>query len=152
MRKQESKVFKTSDGECEIMITALDGNAGGELGVRLLQLFGPSMAGVVAAMDGNEISKVAEQASIFFAKLTPAEFTGIKRQLLKGAQAKTAEGFTEVNDAFIGEAFAGEIGSLAALIAFALKLNFATFFEGLGIKSETIAKLTAKAKKAAQIG
>jgi hypothetical protein len=131
------------------MVTALDGNTAGELGIKLVQLFGPSIVGVVAAMDSNDLSKVAEQATVFFAKLTPAEFTSIKRQLLKGAQAKTPDGeFIEVNDQFTGEAFSGEVGSLMALVAFALKLNFANFFEGLGIKSDTIAKLKAKATKA----
>lgn len=154
-RKQESREFKVaSKGEgtdaetVVIMVTALDGNSGGELGIRLLQMFGPGIVGVIAAMESNDMAKVTEQAGQIFGKLTPGEFKGIRNQLLRGAQAQDVGEFHNVDDSFISERFAGHIGSLYALVAFALKVNFANFFEDLGVSKETIAKLQAKGQKA----
>lgn len=157
MRKQESREFRvaskgdsTESETITIMVTALDGNTGGELGIRLLQMFGPGIVGVIAAMEANDMAKVTEQAGSFFGKLTPQEFKSIRGQLLRGAQAQDMGEFSDVNDAFIGERFAGHIGSLYALVAFALKVNFSNFFEDLGISKETIAKIQAKGAKASK--
>jgi hypothetical protein len=154
-RKQESREFKVAPkGEgteaetVTIMITALDGNSGGELGIKLLQMFGPAIVGVIAAMESNDMAKVTEQAGQLFGKLTPGEFKGIRNQLLRGAQAQEMGEFSNVDDSFISERFSGHVGSLMALVAFALKVNYANFFDDLGVSKETIAKLTAKGQKA----
>lgn len=152
MRQQETKSFKVSGSEgteeIDIMVTALDGNTAGELGIRLLQMFGAGIVGVITAMESNDSSKVAEQASTLFTKLTPAEFQALRKQLLKGAQAQHLGEFLDVDDNFVRERFAGHVGSLFSLLAFALKVNFANFFEDLGISKATIAKMTSKVEAA----
>lgn len=152
MRKSESKSFKVAaknaeqndPDEVEIRVTALDGNSGGELAIRLLQLFGPSLLGVITAMETDDMAKVVESGQALFTKLTPAEFTAIRRQLLTGAQAMELGEFADVNDQFVKERFAGHVGSLIAVLALALKVNYANFFEDLGVSKERMAKLTAK--------
>jgi hypothetical protein len=154
-RKQESREFKVSPkGEgteaetVTILVTALDGNSGGELGIRLLQMLGPSIIGVIAAMELNDMTALTTQAASFFSKIGPTEFKVIRQQLLKGAQVQELGEFADLNDAWIGDRFAGHAGSLMALMAFALKVNYANFFDDLGVSKETIAKLTARAAKA----
>lgn len=154
-RKQAQREFKVSpksDGnEAEsvtILITALDGVTGGELGIRLLQLFGPSIVGVITAMESNDMAKVVEQATGFFSKLSPAEFKTIRSQLFRGAQVQEMGEFFDLNETFVADRFAGHVGSLMALVGFALKVNFSNFFEDLGVSKETIAKLGSKAEKA----
>lgn len=150
-RRTEEKQFRvapkgegTEPEEVTISITALDGNSGGLLGIKLLQIFGPSLLGVITAMEVNDLSKVAAQANDFFTKLTPAEFKSIRDQLFRGGQVREMGQFSDLNDAFIAERFAGHTGSLMALIFFALKVNFANFFQDLGISKERIQKLTSK--------
>lgn len=153
-RKTESKAFKvaplgegTEPEEVTISITALDGNSGGMLGVKLLQLFGPSLVGVVAAMESNDVSKVTTQAAEFFSKLTPAEFKSVRDQLFKGGQVQEMGQFKDLNEAFISDRFAGHTGSLFALMFFALKVNFANFFEDLGISADRMKNLIPKVEK-----
>lgn len=153
-RRQATKKFRIASDDdtertCEITITALGGNEGGMLGTKLAQMIGPSLVGMAAAM--NDPNKVVEIAGALMAKVTADEFDRIKSQLLKGAQAQLDNEFHDVDKGFIDEHFAGEIGSLYALVGFALQVNFKNFLQGLGIKSELIAKLKAKAtEKAAQ--
>lgn len=154
MRKTESKEFKvapkgegTETETVMISITAMDGNSGGELGIKLLQMFGPALLGVIAAMEANDMSAVTAQATGLFGKLSPAEFKAIKAQLFKGGQVQELGEFTDLNDAFVGERFAGHIGSLMALVAFALKVNFANFFEDLGVSKERMNKLMSRGEK-----
>jgi len=152
-RKQESRDFQVaSAGEgtetetVSITITALDGNTAGELGIRLLQIFGPSMVAVVAAMEANAMERVTEQAGAFFAKLTPVEFKSMLKTLLRGAQAQELGEFKNIDDTFIAERFAGHAGSLYALAFFALKVNFRNFFDDLGISKDRLQKLMPKAQ------
>lgn len=156
-RKQESREFKvspsgegTDDETVGIMITALDGNTAGEIGIRLLQIFGPSIVGVVASMESNDLQKVAEQATQFFAKLTPAEFKSLTKALFRGAQVQELGEFKNLDDSFINERFAGHVGSLMALTVFALKVNFSNFFADLGLSKERLAQLMPKAQERAK--
>jgi len=153
-RKTETREFKvapkgegTETETVEISITAMDGNSGGELGIRLLQMFGPGLLGVIVAMESNDMNAVTTQATSFFAKLSPAEFKAIKAQLFKGGQVHELGEFVDLNDQFIAERFAGHIGSLMALVAFALKVNFANFFEDLGVSKERMNKLMSRGEK-----
>lgn len=150
-RKPETKTFKvtskdesTEPATVDITIVPLDGNTGGLLGIKLLQLFGPSIVGVIAAMETDDLSKVSAQASDFFTKLTPAEFKSIRDQLFAGGQVQEMGEFSDLNAAFIADRFAGHVGSLFALVFFALKVNFRNFFDDLGIGKDRIAKLIAK--------
>lgn len=152
--KQNFRVASAGDSDApefvEIQLTALDGVAGSELGIRLVQLFGPGITGLVAAMDSNDMSKVTEAASTLFAKLSPSEFTSVRKQLLRNAQAQDLGEFHDVDDRFISERFAGHPGSLVAVVGQALKLNFSSFFEDLGISKEKIAKLTSRVEAGAK--
>ena len=150
MRKQETAMFQTalSDDPIEIMVTALDGNAGGKLGARLIQIFGPGIVGLVTAMEGSDQPRVMGAAGELFSKLSEDEFERLKTMLLKGAQATANGEARDVTPAFIGEAFAGHPGSLYKLLFFALKLNFSSFFHDLGLSAETMSRLQAKVAKA----
>lgn len=150
-RKVESKTFKVAGkgeeveaSEVTISITPLDGNTGGLLGIKLLQLFGPSIVGVIAAMETDDLSKVSAMASDFFTKMTPAEFKSIRDQLFAGGQVQELGEFSDLNAAFIADRFAGHVGSLYALVFFALKVNFRNFFDDLGIGKARINALIAK--------
>lgn len=152
MRQQETKSFKVAGAEgpedIDILVTALDGNTAGEMGVRLLQMFGPGIVGVITAMESNDTAKVTAEAGALFAKLSPVEFASLRKQLLKGSQAQHLGEFIDVDDTFIRDRFAGHVGSLFALVVFALKVNFANFFEDLGISKATMSKLTSKVEAA----
>jgi hypothetical protein len=154
MRKQESKEFKvapkgegTETETVTIMITAMDGNSGGELGIKLLQMFGPPLLGVIVAMESNDMTTLAVQAAGLFGKLSPAEFKAIRTQLFKGAQVQELGEFHDLDDSFIGERFSGHVGSLYALVAFALKVNFANFFEDLGVSKARMDALMSRGEK-----
>ncbi len=148
MRKQETVEVEMASGPGEVTLTAMDGNTGGLLGVKLAQLFGPGIVALFAAMETNDMTKVSEGANMLLSKLSPEEFEKIKGQLLAGAQAALNGEFHNLDKAFIGEEFSGNLGSLLKLIIAALKLNFRNFFEGLGIKKESIAKLMSPKKTA----
>lgn len=137
-RKSETMEFETSEGPCEITVTQLDGNRGGNLGIRLAQLVGPPIVNLVGAMEGNDTRKVVDAAQTLIGKITPEEFERVKAEVLRGAQAKFNGEFTDVDSKFIGEAFAGHPGSLYKLVGFALKVNFQNFFEDLGVSAERI--------------
>lgn len=135
-RKSEAIEVETSEGPCEITVTQLDGNKGSQLGVRLVQLVGPSIVGLVGAMEGNDVSKMVDTAQTLLTKVTPEEFEKIKTEVLRGAQAKLNGEFHDVDARFIGDAFAGHPGSLYKLVGFALKVNFQNFLTDLGINAE----------------
>lgn len=137
-RKTETMEFELADGPGEITVTQLDGNAGGALGVRLVQLVGPSIVGLVGAMEGSDMAKVAEAAQVLLSKVTPDEFEKIKTTVLRGAQAKYNGEFHDVDARFIGDAFSGHPGSLYKLVGFALQVNFRNFLKDLGVSAERI--------------
>lgn len=137
-RKTETIELELADGPAEISVTQLDGNTGGALGVRLVQLVGPSLVGIVGAMEGNDMSKIAEAAQGLLMKVTPEEFERVKSAVLKGAQAKYCDEFHDLDSKFIGEAFAGHPGALYKLVGFALKVNFRNFLSDLGVSAERI--------------
>lgn len=146
-RKQIEKSVATSEGDMTFMLTAMDGITSTEMSLKLTQLFGPHIVGVVTAMDSNKDDDASKHVGEFFTKLNRAEFTEMRKSLLKGAQAYRGDEFVTVDDAFLSEAFSGHPGSLMSLLFAALKLNFANFFDDLGLKG-VIAKLGSKAKAA----
>lgn len=146
-RKQEEKIVKTSNGEMPILVTQMDGVTGSEMSIELAQLFGPHIVAAVMAMNDDRKEEAAKQVGEFLQKLSPAKFSAIRRALLKGARANTGDGFVDVDEDFISGHFAGRAGSLFGLVAFALKLNFANFFEDLGLQG-SLAKLGSKVKTA----
>lgn len=141
-RRTESREFSVSargeGSESEVVsisVTALDGHSGGLLGIRLLQLLGPSVAGLVTAMQSSDPSKAVSMAGTLFEKVTPSEFKAIQKQLLAHSTVTELGETQELSDAWIAERFSGHVGSLFALVGFALKVNYENFFEDLGIKA-----------------
>lgn len=146
-RKTETIELETSEGACEISVTQLDGNRGGQLGIKLAQLLGPPIVSLVGAMEGSDMAKAMEAAQLLLSKVTPEEFERIKTEVLRGAQARYGGEFRDVDSKFIGEAFAGHPGSLYKLVGFALKVNFQSFFVDLGLNAERIQGAMANALK-----
>jgi hypothetical protein len=146
MRSTHSAEFETVEGPCEITIQVLDGNAGGLLGIRLAQMLGPGLA-AAAVIDGVNKANIGAAIELLMAKITPEEFTRLRDQLLRGAQAKYRGEFCDVDGKFIGEAFRGHVGSLYKLVGFALKSNFSNFFSDLGIDATKLAATMASLTK-----
>jgi len=146
LRESLSITVEAFEGPCEVTVTQLDGNKGGQLGIKLVQLAGPSVVELVSGLEGD-LAKAANAVSSLIAKLTPAMFEELKKELLHGAQAKYKDEFHTVDAAFVGDAFRGHFGSLCKLIGFALAANYRNFLNDLGISAERLQNLTAKAKK-----
>lgn len=147
-RKQVTKKYPTDDGEVEITLTAMGGLQGSKLGIRLGGMLGPSVVSLFTAADAQSAQAGAEAGRMLFEKLTPATFESVAKEVLAGAQMKTAEGdFEDVTMPLLDDAFSGAVGSIYKLVFDAISLNFTNFSRGLGISSEGMAKLEKIASK-----
>lgn len=147
-RKQVTKKYPTDDSEVEITLTAMGGLDGSKLGIRLGGMLGPSVVSLFTAADAQSAAAGAEAGRMLFEKLTPATFENIAKEVLAGAQLKTAEGeFEDVTMTLLNDVFSGAVGSIYKLVFDAISLNFRNFSRGLGISSEGMAKLEKIASK-----
>lgn len=152
-RKQENFKYPTEDGEVEITLLSMGGLDASKLGLKLGGMLGPAIISIFVAADSKDSSAGAEAGRMLAEKLTPATFESVLKEVLAGAQMKIGEEFEDVTMALLNDTFSGSAGSIYKLAYDAVRLNFRNFSRGLGISSESIAKLEAIAKKqAAKVG
>lgn len=148
-RRQATNSYTTEDGSVEITVQAMGGMDAGLLGLRLGGILGPTLAGIVAAMESDDPVAITGAMNQMFTKLTPTEFKDLVKLIMAGAQAKLGSEFADVTLAFLNETFASCPGSLFKLIYDGLKVNFQSFFKELGLSADLEAKLKKAATKAA---
>ena len=103
---------------------------------KLIRVFGASLAqiflpGSKKSMDGMSFSKeeAVKALQTLSAELDEDTFEQIIMQLLIGVRKEGVE----LNEAVIDLEFAGDLATLFKVVWFVLEVNFASFFEGIGI-------------------
>lgn len=148
-RRSITKAYKTDEGEVEITIQALGGIEGGLLGIKLGEVFAPSMAAIITAFTNDDAPSILAAMAAMFTKLPPSEFKSMLTQLMSGAQAKLKGEFVDINLTVLDDTFAGSPGSIYRLAYDAIRLNFKNFGAELGFSAALATKLQAVAARAA---
>lgn len=148
-RRQTTAEYKTEEGTVEITLQALGGTEGGLLALRLGGILGPGIAGIATAIDHDDSAGLSAAVNQLFAKVPPAEFKDLLKQLTAGAQGRAADEFHDVTAEWLNETFAGCPGSIFKLMFNAIKTNFSGFTEELGLSADLLTKLKNVGMKAA---
>jgi len=134
MRNRVSVTVETSEGECEVSLLAMGGVKAAKMGVKIVNVFGGGIAGLVSSFQSGNVDKAMESANALAAKLSPDEFMAMQKDLFEGAQARIDGEAHDMDAKFMDNYFSGHSGSIFKLMYEALKLNFSSFFQDLGLK------------------
>jgi hypothetical protein len=110
----------------------------GTLFMHLASLLGPGFAslGVALSNEGSSAQTATDVSNAvreLFAKVDRREFESIVIELLEGSRANVEGEFVDLDKSGIDSLFRGRVASLYYLVWLALRENFASFFEDLGL-------------------
>lgn len=140
-RRIHTANYQTEDGTVEVTVQALGGITGSQLGIKLMSIFGPSMVGLIAAMEKDDPAAIMACMREMLGKLGPNDFKALLKEVLTGAQAKQGNEFVDVTVEWVDEAFGGAPGSVFKLTFDAIKVNFSNFSQELGFGRDLLTKL-----------
>lgn len=126
---------KSAKGEVEILLRQLPGMQAGELFIELAGLLGPGFAALGVAMtdETGRTDEVPTAVREFFSRLDRAKFRAITLELLDGSRANVEGEFVDLDKSGIDSLFRGRVASLYLLLWLALRENYSSFFEDLGL-------------------
>lgn len=141
---------RTISGD-EYEVTQLPSGRGRKLLLRILRVVGPALAELVRGGDGVKLSEVgadglASAMQELAARLTEDDFEYAVRELAGATKVRIGGGDPTKLETIIDLHFAGEYGAMLQWLAFALEVNYRSFFDGLGSLVQPLH--SAKAKSA----
>lgn len=136
-------------GDRTYHVTQLAAEPGQRLFFQLIKLAGPSIAALLREWDAKEISidTVGGALTELTSMLTYAQFRDFVDTFTAVTAVEGADGARVPLDKMKTLAFAGDYGGLCRWLGFCLEVNFASFFDDMGLTRLPGAAATASASR-----
>lgn len=137
MRDTESKLFKTTGGERAITIVQLPALRASATLLRLLEVLGPGLSTLAKVADpaGGEkmnLAALPEGVEKLFGRLNGQVFEELLIDMLNDATVTIEGERVPLDRTKVNTLFRGHVLELYKLFVFAVRVNFADFFDALG--------------------
>jgi len=127
---QQSKKFKSNEGDALITVTQLPGMEGARTLIRLGEILGPGLAGLAAAVRFGRADHMSVAMATLFKSLTGDTFEELLRKLLETATVKTKGTERELLPEW-DLLMQGQASEWFKILWFALEVNYGNFTDAL---------------------